>query len=70
MLLSFSALCAEANIVVAVRNNHSLMLVNPGEDLHLANPLESLRKTRANAMMWDMAVDGFKTMGLGVEARP
>ncbi len=55
--------------VVAVRNNHSLMLINPGEDLHLYSPLETLQKNNANDNMWSMAVDGFKTMGLEVAAR-
>ena len=56
--------------VVAVKNNNSLMLVNAGEDSHVANPLESLRKSKSNDTMWKMATEGFKSMGVPVTSRP
>ncbi len=54
--------------VVAVRNNHSLMLVNPREDSHIDSSLGTLQKSAANDMMWKMATEGFKTMGLPVSS--
>jgi len=56
--------------VVAVRNNNSLMLVNAGEDSHVANSLEALRKSKSNDLMWKMATEGFKSMGVPVTSRP
>ncbi len=52
--------------VVAVRNNHSLMLVNPGEDSHIDTALGTLQKSASNDMMWKMASEGFQTMGLPI----
>ena len=56
--------------VVAVRNNNSLMLVNAGEDSHVANSFEALRKNKSNDLMWKMATEGFKSMGVPVTSRP
>ncbi|MBC97732.1 MAG: hypothetical protein CME63_08280 [Halobacteriovoraceae bacterium] len=55
---------------VAVRNNHSLMLVQAGEDAHVENPLGTLTKSKANDMMWKMATGGFEQMGIPVETDP
>jgi len=55
---------------VAVRNNNALMLVNPGEDSHIKNRIESLRKQHSAAAMWSMASKGFKTMGLNISFQP
>jgi len=56
--------------VVSVRNNHSLMFVNKGEDLHMANPYESLEKKLADKRMWRMSKKGFKLMDLEIPRKP
>lgn len=48
---------------VSVNNGLEKILVNKNEDVHIKKK-QSLKKTKANKMMMNMAWDGFKTMGL------
>ena len=54
---------------VAIENDVESLIVSKNEDIRVKSRRQRLSKAHANDMMWNMAVDGFKDLGIDIPPR-